>query len=236
MGRAPCCSKVGLHRGPWTPREDALLTNYIQEHGEGHWRSLPKKSGRTDNEIKNHWNTHLSKRLRSQGTDPSTHKKLPQPVKHEARRRKGSNGTKNTSGKKQRKGRAKPVPAEKHKVHLPKAVRFASLSLPRNDSFGSSTVTSLSPSQVRDPGCGFRTEVAVDVLWGNLKDSDHGGVSFFVGDADHGLVNGSDLECQSLVPTTSTLEKLYQEYLQVLNTNDHHDQVELNSFAESLLA
>ncbi|KAJ6338315.1 hypothetical protein OIU76_007898 [Salix suchowensis] len=78
-------------------------------------------------------------------------------------------------------------------------------------------------------------EVAVDVFWGNLKDSDHGGVSFFVGDADHGLVNGSDLECQSLVPTTSTLEKLYQEYLQVLNTNDHHDQVELNSFAESLL-
>ncbi|KAJ6729613.1 hypothetical protein OIU85_020515, partial [Salix viminalis] len=142
----------------------------------------------------------------------------------------------NTGGKKQRKGRAKPVPAEKHKVHLPKAVRFASLSLPRNDSFGSSTVTttSLSPSQVRDPGCGFRTEVAVDVFWSHLKDSDNG-VSFFVGDGDHGLVNGPDLECQSLVPTTSTLEKLYEEYLQVLNTNDHHDQVELNSFAESLL-
>lgn len=45
MGRAPCCSKVGLHRGPWTPREDTLLTKYIQAHGEGHWRSLPKKAG-----------------------------------------------------------------------------------------------------------------------------------------------------------------------------------------------
>ncbi|KAF8412087.1 hypothetical protein HHK36_000041 [Tetracentron sinense] len=44
MGRAPCCSKVGLHRGPWTPREDTLLTKYIQAHGEGHWRSLPKKA------------------------------------------------------------------------------------------------------------------------------------------------------------------------------------------------
>lgn len=46
MGRAPCCSKVGLHRGPWTPREDTLLTKYIQAHGEGHWRSLPKKAGK----------------------------------------------------------------------------------------------------------------------------------------------------------------------------------------------
>ena len=45
MGRAPCCSKVGLHRGPWTPREDTLLTKYIQAHGEGHWRSMPKKAG-----------------------------------------------------------------------------------------------------------------------------------------------------------------------------------------------
>lgn len=45
MGRAPCCSKVGLHRGQWTPREDKLLINYIRAHGEGHWRSLPKKAG-----------------------------------------------------------------------------------------------------------------------------------------------------------------------------------------------
>lgn len=30
--------------------------------------------GRTDNEIKNYWNTHLSKKLISQGIDPRTHK------------------------------------------------------------------------------------------------------------------------------------------------------------------
>ena len=45
MGRAPCCSKVGLHRGSWTSREDTLLTKYIHAHGEGHWRSLPRKAG-----------------------------------------------------------------------------------------------------------------------------------------------------------------------------------------------
>lgn len=46
MGRAPCCSKVGLHRGPWSTKEDTILISYIQQHGEGHWRSLPKKAGK----------------------------------------------------------------------------------------------------------------------------------------------------------------------------------------------
>ncbi|XP_002988033.2 myb-related protein 306 [Selaginella moellendorffii] len=129
MGRAPCCSKVGLNRGPWTPEEDMLLTKHIEQHGEGNWRALPKAAGllrcgkscrlrwvnylrpnvkrgnisedeedliimlhallgnrwsliaarmpgRTDNEIKNYWNTHLSKKLASRGLDPKTHKPL----------------------------------------------------------------------------------------------------------------------------------------------------------------
>ncbi|CBI34554.3 unnamed protein product, partial [Vitis vinifera] len=37
MGRAPCCSKVGLQRGPWT-------ADYIRAHGQGNWRFLPKKA------------------------------------------------------------------------------------------------------------------------------------------------------------------------------------------------
>nr|QBG79750.1 R2R3-MYB family transcription factor [Citrus x limon]QBG79824.1 R2R3-MYB family transcription factor [Citrus x limon] len=127
----PCCSKVGLKRGPWTPEEDELLANYIKKEGEGRWRTLPKRAGllrcgkscrlrwmnylrpsvkrghiapdeedlilrlhrllgnrwsliagripgRTDNEIKNYWNTHLSKKLISQGIDPRTHKPLNQ--------------------------------------------------------------------------------------------------------------------------------------------------------------
>ncbi|KAH9326963.1 hypothetical protein KI387_007141, partial [Taxus chinensis] len=45
MGRTPCCSKVGLNRGPWIPEEDDLLADYIQKHGEGGWRTLPKKAG-----------------------------------------------------------------------------------------------------------------------------------------------------------------------------------------------
>ncbi|GMI93125.1 myb domain protein 16 [Hibiscus trionum] len=127
MGRSPCCDKVGLKKGPWTPEEDQKLLAYIEEHGCGSWRGLPAKAGlqrcgkscrlrwtnylrpdikrgkfslqeeqtiiqlhallgnrwsaiathlpkRTDNEIKNYWNTHLKKRLAKMGIDPVTHK------------------------------------------------------------------------------------------------------------------------------------------------------------------
>ena len=45
MGRAPCCDKDGLKKGPWLPEEDQKLIDYIQKHGPGNWRSLPKKAG-----------------------------------------------------------------------------------------------------------------------------------------------------------------------------------------------
>ncbi|GAB4826840.1 hypothetical protein Ancab_033719 [Ancistrocladus abbreviatus] len=126
MGRAPCCDKDGLKKGPWTPEEDQKLIDYIQKHGYGNWRTLPKNAGlqrcgkscrlrwtnylrpdikrgrfsfeeeeiiiqlhsilgnkwsaiaarlpgRTDNEIKNYWNTHIRKRLLRMGIDPVTH-------------------------------------------------------------------------------------------------------------------------------------------------------------------
>ncbi|XP_043717584.1 transcription factor MYB93-like, partial [Telopea speciosissima] len=127
MGRSPCCDEVGLKKGPWTPEEDQKLMDYIQKHGHGSWRALPKLAGlnrcgkscrlrwtnylrpdikrgkfsedeertiiqlhsvlgnkwsaisthlpgRTDNEIKNFWNTHLRKKLLQMGIDPITHR------------------------------------------------------------------------------------------------------------------------------------------------------------------
>ncbi|KAL3526524.1 hypothetical protein ACH5RR_011180 [Cinchona calisaya] len=117
MGRPPCCDKVGVKKGPWTPEEDIMLVTYIQEHGPGNWRAVPSNTGllrcskscrlrwtnylrpgikrgnftdheekmiiqlqallgnkwaaiasylpeRTDNDIKNFWNTHLKKKLK----------------------------------------------------------------------------------------------------------------------------------------------------------------------------
>lgn len=45
MGRAPCCEKQGLKKGPWTPEEDDILIDYIKKNGHGSWRSLPKHAG-----------------------------------------------------------------------------------------------------------------------------------------------------------------------------------------------
>ncbi|KAL5540039.1 hypothetical protein UlMin_021746 [Ulmus minor] len=288
MGRAPCCSKVGLHRGPWTPREDTLLTKYIQAHGEGHWRSLPKKAGllrcgkscrlrwmnylrpdikrgnitpdeddliirlhsllgnrwsliagrlpgRTDNEIKNYWNTYLSKRLREQGTDPNTHKKLPEPYdavqqtnnnKRKNKNKKNNNNkprTTSNNNKRKIKEREEASPAaEKPKIHLPKPVRVSSLTMSRNYSFEGN-----SSSQEKGEGL-FGDEA--EVPWLNFKE-DQNEVFLMVNNN-----GGSELECEStqLLTHDTSLEKLYEEYLGLLKIDDG-DQFELESFAESLL-
>ncbi|KAL8171409.1 hypothetical protein V2J09_023213 [Rumex salicifolius] len=128
MGRAPCCEKMGLKKGPWTPDEDLILISYIQQHGHSNWRALPKQAGllrcgkscrlrwvnylkpdikrgyfspeeeesiiklhemlgnrwsaiaarlpgRTDNEIKNVWHTHLKKKLNNNNSNNNTEKK-----------------------------------------------------------------------------------------------------------------------------------------------------------------
>ena len=46
MGRAPCCDKASVKKGPWSPEEDAKLKAYIEEHGTGgNWIALPQKIG-----------------------------------------------------------------------------------------------------------------------------------------------------------------------------------------------
>jgi hypothetical protein len=45
MGRSPCCDKLGIKKGPWTPEEDQQLVAHIQRHGHGSWRALPTLAG-----------------------------------------------------------------------------------------------------------------------------------------------------------------------------------------------
>ncbi|XP_066393972.1 transcription repressor MYB6-like [Miscanthus floridulus] len=46
MGRAPCCDKARVKKGPWSPEEDRKLKEYIHKNGTGgNWIALPHKAG-----------------------------------------------------------------------------------------------------------------------------------------------------------------------------------------------
>nr|QXF30038.1 MYB12 [Eleocharis dulcis] len=182
MGRAPCCDKVGLKKGRWTAEEDDILLKYISTHGEGSWRSLPKKSGllrcgkscrlrwinylradlkrgniskeeedtiiklhtslgnrwsqiashlpgRTDNEIKNYWNSHLSRRVhtycKSSPTD-SDSVKVDLPAadntgKHKKTSRTSRSSKKKSSNKNNNNNTAKEITEDNTKQVVPAA-------------------------------------------------------------------------------------------------------------------
>lgn len=62
-----------LKRGIFTEAEENLILDLHATLGNRWSRIAAQLPGRTDNEIKNYWNTRLKKRLRSQGLDPATH-------------------------------------------------------------------------------------------------------------------------------------------------------------------
>ncbi|CAK7335789.1 unnamed protein product [Dovyalis caffra] len=256
MGRAPCCSKVGLHRGPWTTREDTLLINYIQAHGEGHWRSLPKKAGllrcgkscrlrwmnylrpdikrgnitpdeddlivrlhsllgnrwsliagrlpgRTDNEIKNYWNSHLSKRLKKNTA---------------------GNKSKCMGGSAGKRSGIKPN-KKRSKTRTP-AIRVSPSSVAKNISnIRNMTGSSSIPAEVgNSTSWGISgLKVASNVGEGRPSNSEEFDGPFY----DH------DSSCPSSLLNGIMLDDIFEEYQQLLKADDHG---QLDSFVDSLLA
>nr|AKR04122.1 MYB1 [Pueraria montana var. lobata] len=211
-----------IKRGNITPEEDDLIIRMHSLLGNRWSLIAGRLPGRTDNEIKNYWNTHLSKKLRNQGTDPKTHQKLTEAPENKKKGKKKNK--KKTSTENNNKG------SEKTLVYLPKPIRVKALScIPRTDSTftldSNSASASTSQEKVHSPD------------WGVGSDGDNiGGIGIFFG-KDHDLINSASfVECHSDVHTEDhgTLEKLYEEYLQLLNVEEKPD--ELDSFAQSLLA
>ncbi|KAM0013780.1 putative transcription factor MYB-HB-like family [Helianthus debilis subsp. tardiflorus] len=68
--------RPSIKRGGITADEEDLILRLHRLLGN-RWSLIAGRiPGRTDNEIKNYWNTHLRKKLISQGIDPKTHKPL----------------------------------------------------------------------------------------------------------------------------------------------------------------
>ncbi|XP_068662240.1 transcription factor MYB20-like [Aristolochia californica] len=65
-----------LKRGLLSESEEKLVIDLHARLGNRWSKIAAHLPGRTDNEIKNHWNTHIKKKLRKMGIDPLTHKPL----------------------------------------------------------------------------------------------------------------------------------------------------------------
>ncbi|RCV36007.1 hypothetical protein SEVIR_7G295600v4 [Setaria viridis] len=65
-----------LKRGNFTEEEDDLIIKLHQILGNKWSQIAGRLPGRTDNEIKNYWNTHIKRKLLARGIDPKTHRPL----------------------------------------------------------------------------------------------------------------------------------------------------------------
>ncbi|KAF3778427.1 Myb-like DNA-binding protein [Nymphaea thermarum] len=68
-----------LKRGNFTEEEDELIIKLHSLLGNKWSLIAGRLPGRTDNEIKNYWNTHIKRKLLNRGIDPQTHRQLNQP-------------------------------------------------------------------------------------------------------------------------------------------------------------
>ncbi|CAA6664814.1 unnamed protein product [Spirodela intermedia] len=65
-----------LKRGLLSESEEQIVIDLHAKLGNRWSKIAANLPGRTDNEIKNHWNTHIKKKLKKMGIDPQTHKPL----------------------------------------------------------------------------------------------------------------------------------------------------------------
>ncbi|XP_010459511.1 PREDICTED: transcription repressor MYB6-like [Camelina sativa] len=69
--------RPGIKKGKFTPQEEQVIINLHSAFGN-RWALIAQQMpNRSDNDIKNHWNSCLKKRLKRNGIDPVTHQPVP---------------------------------------------------------------------------------------------------------------------------------------------------------------
>ncbi|KAK9747856.1 hypothetical protein RND81_02G019100 [Saponaria officinalis] len=86
-----------LKRGMFTQEEEQLIINLHQVLGNRWAQIAAQLPGRTDNEIKNLWNSFLKKKLIKQGIDPQTHEPLNTPAQSNYKNKPNNDNLKNSS-------------------------------------------------------------------------------------------------------------------------------------------
>ncbi|WJX31030.1 hypothetical protein P8452_19509 [Trifolium repens] len=114
-----------LKRGLLSEYEEKMVIDLHAQLGNRWSKIASHLPGRTDNEIKNHWNTHIKKKLKKMGIDPVTHKLL-------------SNAMDQTKSEKQ-----EPLQEQKHQQESSSPIEHDKNKEPEKPetSFESSTIT-----------------------------------------------------------------------------------------------
>ncbi|XVE58122.1 hypothetical protein DITRI_Ditri04bG0144800 [Diplodiscus trichospermus] len=249
MGRAPCCAKVGLHRGLWTAREDTLLINYIQGHGEGHWRSLPKRAGllRCGKSCRLRWMNYLRPDINRGNITPDDddliirlHSLLGNPKESKNRRpsqitskeaSSSNRKTKKTSDQQKQKNiKDKQESNERKettiKVHQPKAIRVSPFSV--ITSISGSSFESISGASSMSGGGSKLGDIDTEGFYFPPFRSEIAGDAYYSGngmvyDEDEEFPYGFDAAAfldSTTVGECKMLDDIFEEYQQLLKGND----------------
>ena len=208
-----------IKRGNISPDEDDLIIRLHSLLGNRWSLIAARLPGRTDNEIKNYCNSHLSKRLKNTANFNKL-KGASKCVQVPKEQEKKINNDQDS---------AKGEMMLKTKVHIPKAMRVSPFSVKRNNSI-ENMVNGLSS---------YGEALNSPWSWSNIKDANLNGGEPLARDNKHSddhVVNENDVDCYLSCLNSETAEdmlgKIYEEYHQLLEAEN---EFPLDSFVNSSL-